>query len=390
MADPIKSEYYRFDGTSWGIHYFRTTADLILETGTYKVLTKAERTLIANNLTNFNGAGQLVKINASDSQVEPSKIPSGLIPALAYLPLTGGTISENLTVDGAIDAGGNVTVGGTLYLNGGISSDGDVIGFGGSLVDMEEAEIINLKAPTNGGDAVNKAYVDGLVSVGVKPVSSVVAATTQNVALLGLGDVDGVTLTEGARVLVWKQDTASENGIYIADLDGWSRVDIDSNQGAYVFVNGGTLYNDWYFYCTSANTWVDHARPDTVGAGAGLSKTGNTLAIKSGGVTSAMIASVAASKILNWQSDDDNLANFSKVPAAATGQLLSEHVNNLYNAIRLIRGQANYNTESAETIAGAYVLATGRNRTFVASDLPTNNTVYNAGDVLFKTIPPAS
>ena len=45
----IKSTFKRWDGTTWNIHYFRTSADIVDETATKKILTSTERA----NLTFF-------------------------------------------------------------------------------------------------------------------------------------------------------------------------------------------------------------------------------------------------------------------------------------------------------------------------------------------------
>lgn len=72
------------------------------------------------------------------------------------------------------------------------------------------------------------------------------AATTANHSLTGLADVDGVTITEGAYVLVMFQTAPAENGIYQASAGAWTRgpnadtsVDVG---GAAVTVRYGTLY----------------------------------------------------------------------------------------------------------------------------------------------------
>ena len=48
-------------------------------------------------------------------------------------------------------------------------------------------------------------------------------ATTGNIALSGLQTIDGVILNSGDRVLVWQQNTPSQNGIYIANTGAWLR-----------------------------------------------------------------------------------------------------------------------------------------------------------------------
>lgn len=81
------------------------------------------------------------------------------------------------------------------------------VSFGGQL-------IMNVAAPVNPSDGVNKAYVDS-VATGLDPKNSVRAASTGNVSLTAPGTtIDGVTLVNGDRVLLKAQTTASENGIY--------------------------------------------------------------------------------------------------------------------------------------------------------------------------------
>lgn len=77
------------------------------------------------------------------------------------------------------------------------------------------AKPINLPAPTQSGDAVNKAYVDSMIE-GLSWKDSVCAASTGNLNLSSPGaSIDGVSLSNGDRVLVKDQTTASQNGIYI-------------------------------------------------------------------------------------------------------------------------------------------------------------------------------
>jgi hypothetical protein len=53
-------------------------------------------------------------------------------------------------------------------------------------------------------------------------------ATTTNVTLAGLQTINGVTLVEDDRVIVWQQTHAYENGIYDASSGNWTR-SIDFN-----------------------------------------------------------------------------------------------------------------------------------------------------------------
>lgn len=73
---------------------------------------------------------------------------------------------------------------------------------------------------------------------------SVRVATTANVTISGLIEIDGLDLEEGDRVLVKNQTDPSENGIYLAGEDDWVRsADASSSSnivsGMYVFVEEG-------------------------------------------------------------------------------------------------------------------------------------------------------
>lgn len=73
---------------------------------------------------------------------------------------------------------------------------------------------------------------------------NVAAATTSNLTLSGLQTIDGISLSEGDRVLVKDQSSPEQNGIYIASSSDWERAeDADDNEdvvkGMYVFVDEG-------------------------------------------------------------------------------------------------------------------------------------------------------
>lgn len=76
-------------------------------------------------------------------------------------------------------------------------------------------------------------------------------ATTANIALTGVGQsIDGVAVAAADRILVWKQTSGAENGIYIAASGAWQRA-ADANgvniRGARVPVEQGTLWGDHQF-----------------------------------------------------------------------------------------------------------------------------------------------
>jgi len=95
---------------------------------------------------------------------------------------------------------------------------------------------------------VDKAYVDS-VATGLLPHAAVSVATTTNLASLsGLLTIDGITLTNGMRVLVKNQITGWRNGIYSATTGTWGRT------SDYDFVPSPEIANGDLIPVTSGNT----------------------------------------------------------------------------------------------------------------------------------------
>lgn len=155
--------------------------------------------------------------------------------------------------------------------------------------------LTGLGDPQGAQDAVTKAYVD-LTVQGLEPKQSVRAASTANVATLsGAMTIDGVALVAGDRVLVKDQTTASQNGIYVVAAGAWTRaVDADvwgELVSAYVFVESGTTNADMGYLSTvdpggtlgtTAVTFVQFTGAGQILAGAGLTKSGNSLDVGAG------------------------------------------------------------------------------------------------------------
>lgn len=157
-------------------------------------------------------------------------------------------------------------------------------------VDFQNFRLINLADPQNAQDAATKAYVDA-VKQALDIKDSVRVATTANITLSGTQTIDGVSVVAGDRVLVKNQSTGSQNGIYVAASGAWSR-SIDANistevtAGLFVFVEEGTANGDtgWVLTTngpitldTTALTFTQFSGAGQIEAGAGLTKTGNTI-----------------------------------------------------------------------------------------------------------------
>jgi hypothetical protein len=171
-------------------------------------------------------------------------------------------------------------------------------------VDLNNQKITNLTDPTNPQDAANKRYVDSAV-VGIDWKPSVRLATTAAITLatgLENGDtLDGVVLATGDRVLVKNQTDATENGLYVVAASGAPARSSDADTAAEitasfaVFVEEGTVNTDsgWTLtnngavtVGTTALSFTQFTGLGQITAGAGLTKTANTLDVIGGdGIT---------------------------------------------------------------------------------------------------------
>ena len=131
--------------------------------------------------------------------------------------------------------GNNINIfssGGTVSLYGKTSGGTEAIRF---IINQSQATFTDSRATPrgiqysanycggfNGRSLVDKEYVDNIAS-GIFAKEAVIVASTSNIRLSGLSTVDGVSLTNGMRVLAKNQTTGSTNGIYLASASTWNR-----------------------------------------------------------------------------------------------------------------------------------------------------------------------
>jgi hypothetical protein len=171
----------------------------------------------------------------------------------------------------------------------------DFRGTFGADVSAGGFKLSNLASPVGNSDAATKQYVDG-VAQGLDVKQSVSAIARGNITLSGPQTIDGVALVAGDRVLVSGQTTGSQNGIYVVAASAWSRAsDMDTGSdaaGAFTFVEQGTVNADSGWVCTNnagsavvgtdALVFSQFSGAGSIVAGAGLSKSGNTLDVNVG------------------------------------------------------------------------------------------------------------
>ena len=292
---------YLSAGPAGYINFFTTGGDKATITDTGNI---AASNLIANSTVFATTANISGNVNAGNVS---GTLLTGTLTTNAQPNITSvGTLTA-LSVTGNV-AGGNLTTVGVLSVTGtGVSS------IAGNL-DMTSNTIINLATPTNSTDAATKQYVDD-VAQGLNVHPSCNAATTTTLASISGGTItynngtagvgatltttgtyttiDGVTLSDGMRILVKNEVTTANNGIYVrtsatvltraTDFD--SAVEIAG--GDFTFVTAGTQYNStgWVQIdeVTTVGTdpivWEQFSGAGTYQAGTGLTLTGSTFSV---------------------------------------------------------------------------------------------------------------
>jgi len=201
--------------------------------------------------------------------------------------------------------------------------------------------ITGLPEPIQDTDAARKVYVDS-VAEGLDIKESVRVCAESNIDLTSSTDpnpVDGVSLSDGDRVLLKQQTDGTENGIYIAstatDPTTWIRsddADEDSEvtSGLFVFVEGGDTHtnqgfvlttNDPITLGTTALAFTQFSGAESFTAGTGITQTNNTIS-HSDTSTQADVSSSAGSAIT-----DLNFDNFGHVTGASSSSFDNRYVN---------------------------------------------------------------
>lgn len=224
-------------------------------------------------------------------------------------------------------------------------------------------------SPSNASDIANKLYVD-TVAQGLGPKAACAVGTTVSITLSGLQTIDTYTTLSGDRVLVKNQGTSSQNGIYIASANAWTRTS-DMNvwsevSGAYtVLLNGSQANTGWV--CTASSTgtigvtampWVQFSGNGTYFAGTGLTLSSNTFSITNTTVTANSYGSASSvgTFIVNAQGQLTSAATTAIAIGASqitSGTIASSLISGSYTGITSI-GTLTAGTWNASLISPTY------------------------------------
>ncbi len=263
--------------------------------------------------------GRLTSATATNIAIAASQITSGTLSdaRVAASNVTQHqaslTIAETQITDGALLArvGSSETISGTWTFN----------------------SPVTVGTPVSGSHAATKDYVDNTIT-GLDMKASVRVATTGNITLSGTQTIDGVAVVAGNRVLVKDQTVAADNGIYVVAAGSWSRAsdadntpDGEVTSGMYAFVEEGTTNADSGWVLSTNNpislgittlSFVQFNGLGQVTAGAGLTKTGNTVNV---------VSASADRVIVNADSIDlattGTAGTYAKVTTDAYGRVVS-------------------------------------------------------------------
>jgi hypothetical protein len=255
----------------------------------------------------FNRNLDLTSLNLVDGDdviwdSSESEIPDGSLGTIENSTLANDSIQ--VSSGNALIGGGDVELGGSTTLSVGqdeIAVDELDEGITPTWTGLHtfSGGITGLPSPDSGSDAATKSYVNSVAEgLDVKEEVLVCTSGTGEVDLTSSVDpnpIDGVTLSDGDRILLTEQTDPTKNGIYIAntatDPSSWERAsdageDAEVSTGMFTFTIEGDTNASVGFILTTEDPISVGTTPlefsqfsgaESLNVGVGLSKSGNEI-----------------------------------------------------------------------------------------------------------------
>jgi hypothetical protein len=253
-----------------------------------------------------------------------------------------------------------------------------------AAVSLNSQKITNLATPTADTDAATKAYVDAARS-GLDVKGSCRATTTANITLSGTQTIDGVGVIAGDRVLVRAQSTGSANGIYVVAAGAWSRstdadTDAEVHAGMFTFIEEGTVHADSGWVLSTNNpitvgstalAFTQFSGAGQITAGAGLTKTGNT--IDAVGTANRIRVNADSIDIASTYAGQTSITTLGTI---GTGTWNGTVIGATYGGTGVNNGSSTITLGGSLTLTGAFttgITVTGN----TSVTLPTSGTLVN-------------
>lgn len=347
---------------------------------------------------NYNDGSGIITVSLSDPTIQLADITDLSSNAQTFLGTpssanlrtlvsdetgTGSLVFSDSPTFNTVAVSGNLTVSGSGLVASNINnfdtqvrtSRLDQMANPSASVSLNSQKITNLATPTDDADAATKAYVDAARS-GLDIKQSVRVATTANITLSGTQTIDGVSVIAGDRVLVKDQSTGNQNGIYVVAAGDWSRatdadISAEVTAGMFTFVAEGTANadsgwvlttNDAITLGTTALVFAQFSGAGQITAGAGLTKSGNTIDITTANSNRIVVNADSIDLATINQSDSSGTAGATFVQSVTRdsyGRVTGIVTAATQDASTTVKGIASFDSGDFSVTSGAVSIKSG-------------------------------